>query len=200
MMPMQSILYTIGHSNHELSRFMDLLGRHAIAVVADVRSRPYSQFSPHFNREDLEFALKAAEIQYTFMGEELGARRGERECYVDGTARYDRIAALDAFQRGLQRVRRGALCQRIALMCSEKDPLECHRAILVCRLLRGGDLAIRHILENGSLLSQEELESKLLSLHELPAIDLFHTPAQLVEQAYDLQAEQIAFVEELAPG
>ena len=141
-------LYTVGHSNHECEKFLDLLTPHQITAVADVRSQPYSQYTPQFNRETLEAALGRRRIKYVFMGKELGARREERECYVGGQARYDLIAGLPAFLQGLERLRRGAKTQRIALLCSEKDPLACHRTILVCRQLRG-EFAIEHILEDG---------------------------------------------------
>jgi uncharacterized protein (DUF488 family) len=192
-----SMLYTIGHSNHELPRFVELLERHQITAIADVRSRPYSQYSPQFNREALIPALAAHKIGYVFMGDELGARRSEAECYVDGKAVYDRVASLPAFQHGLERIRQGVAKRRIALMCSEKDPITCHRTILICRRLQDG-LDIRHILESGELESHSALEARLLALHDFTEGDLFHTKEQLVQQAYDRQGDEIAFVEDCA--
>jgi len=195
-----TILFTVGHSNHECEKFLDLLSRHGITAVADVRSQPYSQYTPQFNRETLESALGRRRIKYVFMGKELGARREERECYVAGKARYDLIKGLPAFLQGLERLRRGMKTQRIALMCSEKDPLTCHRTILICRQLRGGEadgakIEIQHILEDGALESQAAAETRLLALMGLPEEDLFHDRAELVERAYDQQGEAIAYVD-----
>ncbi len=190
-------LFTVGHSNHECAKFLDLLAGHQITAIADVRSQPYSQYTPQFNRETLESALAQRKIKYVFLGRELGARREERECYVAGQARYDRIKSLPAFLQGLERLRRGAAAQRIALMCSEKDPLTCHRTILVCRQLRG-ERTIQHILEDGALESQAAAETRLLQLTGLPEGDLFHDRGELIESAYDKQALAIAYAEQPA--
>lgn len=190
------VLFTVGHSNHEIERFIALLVRHEITAVADVRSSPYSQYTPQFNREILRQALESRGIRYVFLGDELGARRQERECYVSRQARYDRIVELPAFEAGLQRLRKGATQHRIAMMCSEKDPLTCHRTILVCRALRGQGLRITHILENGALEPHDALEERLLATIGLPTQTLFQDKAQLIEQAYDKQAEAIAYTEQ----
>ena len=124
-------VFSIGHSNLELARFVALLKQHGIQAVADVRSSPYSQYNPQFNREPLQRALREQGISYVFLGEELGARRSERECYVDGRADYSRIAQTPAFVRGLDRIIQGAAKMRVAMVCAEKDPLDCHRCILV---------------------------------------------------------------------
>jgi len=196
-MPDLPLLFTIGHSNQECARFLDALQRHQITAIADVRSQPYSQYTPQFNRETVESALVQRRIRYVFLGRELGARRDERECYVAGQARYDQVRLLPSFQDGLERLRKGVQTQRIALMCSEKDPLTCHRTILICRELRR-EMAIMHILEDGALQRHQESETRLLSLMGLQEADLFHSREDLVQQAYDLQARQIAYVEQPA--
>ena len=145
-----SELFTIGHSTHSAERFLELLRQHNIEAVGDVRSSPFSAWTPQFNRQVLEATLKKAGIHYVFLGNELGARRAEREVYVDGIARYERIAKTPAFQEGLERVRKGSRKLRLALMCAEKDPLECHRTILVCRQLKR-EANIAHILEDGAI-------------------------------------------------
>src|SRR5207237_8981160 len=109
--------FTIGHSAHTGEKFIELLRQHRIDAIGDVRSSPFSAWTPQFNRTALEPALRDAQIQYVFLGDELGARRFEREVYVDVVARYERIAKLPAFQSGLERVRKGARKFRLALMC-----------------------------------------------------------------------------------
>lgn len=129
-------LFTIGHSDHDIDRFLDLLREYHVDAVADVRSQPYSRHQPQFNRESLAEAVKTIDAKYVFLGRELGARRLEPESYDGNRARYDLIRHLPAFQEGLARIQRGVESNRIALLCAEKDPVTCHRTILVCRELR----------------------------------------------------------------
>ncbi|HXC35894.1 MAG TPA: DUF488 domain-containing protein [Candidatus Acidoferrales bacterium] len=187
-------LFTIGHSTQSWEQFLERLVRHRIDAVGDVRSSPYGARFPQFNREILERALKGAGIQYVYLGNELGARRTERECYVDGVALYDRIARTPAFSAGLDRVRKGGVRFRLALMCAEKDPLECHRTILVCRELRS-DLEIRHILDDGTLGNHTDAESRLLAEEKVPTEDFFISREELIARAYDRRGAKIAYHE-----
>ena len=190
-------IFTIGHSNHSLDHFIELLLKHRLSTIADIRSSPYSKYSPHFNRDELDSALRNANIDYMFLGKELGAQRSEGDCYIDGQAKYDRIAHLPAFRHGLEIVLQRVENCRIALMCSESDPITCHRTILVCRELKKicPDLEITHLLGDGKVERQEMSEKRLVNLHKLqPELfgDLTSTSA-LIEKAYDLQAEKIAY-------
>jgi uncharacterized protein (DUF488 family) len=192
-------LFTIGHSDHEMAEFVSLLTRHGVNAIADVRSQPYSRFNGQYNRETFAELLKRAGIQYVFLGRELGARRSERESYHEKQARYDLIARLPAFREGLDRLRKGVRTHRISLLCAEKDPLTCHRTILVCRHLRSEPIDIRHILEDGSIETMEQAESRLLEVVKLPTEHLFRPRSELIEQAYELQGERIAYTESDAP-
>lgn len=154
---------------------------------------PYSRFNPQFNRDEIQAALKDAGVGYVFLGEELGARRSEPECYIDGKARYELIAKTPAFRNGLNRLKRGSVRFQIALMCAEKDPLTCHRAILVSRLLRGSFL-VSHILDSGQLEMNDEMERRLLKTIRMNGGDLFNTEAEAIEQAYDIQGDRIAYI------
>jgi uncharacterized protein (DUF488 family) len=189
-----SELFTIGHSMQSWEQFLELLRRHRISAIGDVRSSPYSARFPHFNREILDRALRGANIRYVFLGDELGARRSERDCYVDGVARYDRIARTAAFRVGLERVQTGVARFRLALMCAEKDPLECHRTILVCRQFRT-DLDIYHILSDGSLETHADAETRLLAEEKVPGDDLFTEREELIAKAYDRRGGKIAYHE-----
>ena len=192
-------LLTVGHSNRESGEFVELLQRHGVTAVADVRSQPYSRHLPQFNRETLKEWLARSEIFYVFLGEELGARRREPECYVDGQARYELIEKTPAFQKGLDRVRSGVERHVIALMCAEKDPVTCHRAILVARALRS-EMQIGHIVSPEELESHDEMEERLLRLWNLDGQSLFMTREERLQDAYEKQGARIAFVEkELAP-
>jgi hypothetical protein len=192
------MLYTVGHSHRELDELIDALRRHQVTAVADVRSQPFSRLRPQFNQGTLQAAVRDARIAYVFLGEHLGARRQEPECYVSGKARYDRIAHLPLFRRGIDRVRQGiARGHRLALLCAELDPLVCHRAILVCReLRRAGETAeFMHIVADGALEPHAEMESRLLALTGRDRHDLFRTREELLDEAFDEQAERIAYVE-----
>lgn len=191
-------VFTIGHSSQPIGEFIAALQQHAVEVVADVRSRPYSRRFPHFSRERLQGTLKAAEIGYVFLGRELGARRDELECYVDGQARYDKIATLPAFAVGIQRLLEGSGKYRVALLCAEQDPLTCHRTILVCHELKPLGASIAHIHRNGMLEPHQQAEQRLVA-EELGAADqteLFAAPEetlQRLEQAYASRGHRIAY-------
>lgn len=189
-------IYTIGHSTRTIERFMQLLSEHGITAIGDVRSSPYSQFNPQFNRETLQKDLELHNIAYVYLGKELGPRSDDPQCYLDGRVQYERIAKTPFFQEGLQRVREGIQNYRVALMCAEKDPLVCHRMILVCRHLRASEIEINHILEDGSLEENSETERRLMKLLKIQELQLFESPEALREQAYDIQSEKIAYVTE----
>jgi uncharacterized protein (DUF488 family) len=189
------MIYTIGHSNHPAAHFLALLQAHGVNLLADVRSMPYSRFNPQFNRARLEQTLAAAGIRYLFMGQEFGARSPDPACYDrEGRVSYRKLAASAAFQAGLERLQ--ALCGQhcIALMCAERDPLDCHRTILVARALEGCGVAIRHILADGSCEDHAECLQRLVAQLRLEDADLFSSAAQRREQAYNLQAARIAYV------
>jgi uncharacterized protein (DUF488 family) len=186
-------LFTIGHSNLEIGVLLAMLRRHDVHAVADVRSQPYSSHFPQFNQPLLKHELRAIGLHYVFLGNELGARREEACCYVDGQARYELVAKTDAFAEGLSRVLEGLKNYRLALLCAEKDPLTCHRTILICRHLRGKGFPIQHILLDGSLESHEAAEDRLLRILGTNQPSLFATRNQLIEQAYDEQGNKIAF-------
>jgi uncharacterized protein (DUF488 family) len=189
-------VFTIGHSNLEIGKFVGLLKQHDIRAVADVRSSPYSQYNPQFNREALQSALQEHGIAYVFLGQELGARRSERECYIEGRADYGLIPQTLAFKQGIERVAQGAARMRVALMCVEKDPIECHRCILVSPHLRQQGLQIIHILLDGTLEAHEQSEKRLLRLFALEDNDLFRSAEEIIAEAYKKQGDKVAYHEE----
>jgi uncharacterized protein (DUF488 family) len=160
-------IFTIGHSNHSIESFVDLLKKHSISAIADVRSHPYSRHFPHFSQSSFKQVLKSEDIAYAPLCDYLGARPNEQSCYVEGMARYELIATTEAFSVGLNRIIHGAKQHKIALMCAEQDPIVCHRAILVCQYLKNTELNIQHILKTGDLESHNSLERRLLKLHHL---------------------------------
>jgi uncharacterized protein (DUF488 family) len=195
---MSALVFTIGHSTHSTEKLLGLLVQHEITAVADVRSQPYSRMNPQFNRELLRDALKTASISYVFLGRELGARTEDRSCYVDGKVQYDRLARTELFQQGLARVINGAGRHRIALLCAEKDPLTCHRAILVVRQLVARGLRTAHILDDGRVESHDDALDRLLKEEGIQSDDFFKPRHELIDEAYAKRGNAIAYIEK--PG
>ncbi len=189
-------VFTIGHSTHSIDAFIALLRQHGVTALADVRSAPFSRFNPQFNKEALARSLKEHGIKYVFLGRELGARSKDRSCYENGRVQYARLARTEAFHSGLDRVMRGAHDQRIALMCAEKEPLECHRTLLVARALVEQGVAVDHILADGRLETHDDAMVRLLAVLGLPREDLFQSRQELIAQALALQEKRIAYVDE----
>jgi uncharacterized protein (DUF488 family) len=186
-------LYTIGHSTHPAEIFINMLNMHSITAVCDVRSSPYSRFNPQYNRETIQKELKKYNIAYVFLGKELGPRRDDETCYINGKVQYDRIAKTDLFLQGISRLKQGMKFYRIALMCAEKDPIACHRTILICRQFRAENISIHHIIEDGSLENNRDSEKRMMKLLKIHELQLFESPEDLVQRAYGIQGEKIAF-------
>ena len=161
--------------------FSILLSEHRVDLLADVRSTPYSRFNPQFNREPLSVTLKRHGIEYMYLGRELGGRPKDPACYEDDRVRYDRVADTERFREGFARVIDTAVQHRVALMCAEKEPLDCHRTLLVARALDEQDVDVQHILADGTLETQADAMSRLLEQHDLsPQGDLLATREQSI--------------------
>lgn len=193
-------VYTIGHSTHSIEAFIGFLQRHEITVLADVRSRPYSRYSPQFDREALIRALPLHGIRYGFLGRELGGRPDDAACYENGRVCYARVAETEPFRRGIERILRAARCARVALMCTEKEPLDCHRTLLVARALAARGIVVRHILEDGRLEEHGAAMDRLLDLTGVPRADLFHTREELIDEAIRRQEGRVAYVDTRRAG
>ena len=213
---MSKQLFTVGHSNLSIEDFINLLREYRVNAIADVRSHPYSGYLPHFNRDLLKFELLKAKIKYVFLGEELGARPKDLSCYINGKALYTRIADSDSFKVGIERILTGLNTYSIALMCSEKEPLSCHRTILICKHLRQFEIKIDHIINRHNLESHSQLEDRLLDLYgfdlekkrlkvpEVLQFNLFESAQSIVkpdfiskeeylERAYSDRSDKIAY-------
>lgn len=145
--------WTVGHSNHPLDRFLDLLRAAGVTAIADVRSAPYSRRVGHFNREPLHTALAGAGIAYVWLGGALGGRHGDTGPPDDTAVE----AALDRLAGGAERY-------RVALMCAESDPARCHRARLVAPLLLARGHAVRHLLADGSFEDHETVAARIAGI------------------------------------
>ncbi|WP_284735687.1 DUF488 domain-containing protein [Dongia deserti] len=189
---MSAMIYTIGHSNHSALRFIDLPRGAGIACVADVRSTPFSRRNPQFSQKALAASLKDAGIEYWFLGDALGARPKDPGCYEHGKVSYTRIAATPAFQEAINALIDESHAKRTALMCAEKEPLDCHRTILVGRALAQRDTELGHILADGRIEPHAELEERLLHIAK-EHIDLLSSRDAALARAYDKRGQQMAF-------
>ena len=190
-------IYTIGHSTHSTDTFLGLLDLHGISALCDVRSSPYSRFNPHFNMDVLSKSLRDHGIKYVFLGKELGARSNDPSCYRDGRVQYDALARTELFRSGIERVRVGVERGHImALMCAEKDPLDCHRTVLVSRNLENDGFDILHILSDGSLESQAVAAARLVKQFNLNQDDFFLSAEDITDKAFRKQEGKIAYTED----
>lgn len=186
---------TIGHSNHPPERFIELLRKSRVTAIADVRTSPYSRHHEHYCREALREELRHNGIAYVFLGKQLGGRPSEPEFYSDGVADYEKMAMAPAFSAGLDRVVEGAKRHRIALLCSEYDPLDCHRCLLVGRALVKRGVRVVHVLGHGKVATHAEAEDRLLELTGRSADDLFATREDRLAAAYLDRGRKVAFAE-----
>jgi uncharacterized protein (DUF488 family) len=168
-------LFTIGHSNSPIDCFIALLGEAGVNAVADVRTTPYSRFCPWFSRSNLQARLRAGGIAYLGYGEALGGRPDNAGLYCDGVADYEAMARTPAFQSGLDRLQNDMAHHRVCLMCAEREPLDCHRCLLVARALAARGIAIGHILHDGAVEPHAATEQRLLQWAGNAEPDLFVT-------------------------
>lgn len=194
MKPSPTIL-TIGHSTHSREYFESLLTAQGVTAIADVRSAPFSRWSPQFNRDELKASLGKMGIAYSFLGRELGGRPKDALLYCEGVADYELMARTSIFRDGIDRVLKGTQNYRIALLCSEHDPLDCHRCLLVSRELAKRGSEIQHILSDGSLQDQTAVEKRLRELTGLREDDLFASAEEQLAAAYRYQSSRVAFSE-----
>ncbi len=189
-------IFTIGYAPHTIASFCGVLKQHGITAVADVRSNPHSRFKPEFNRENLTVALRKMGIAYVFIGDLCGARPDIPACYVDGVVRLDILANRSEFRQGIERLQQGMGRFRVAVMCAEKDPIACHRMVLISRHLHhASHMTVQHILSDGSCEDQREAEARLLRIYDLASEELpgfGRSYEERLDEAYRRQAERIA--------
>jgi uncharacterized protein (DUF488 family) len=191
-------LFTVGHSNLDMSTLLGMLIRHEIKMVCDVRSRPGSFRFPQFNREPLMAQLASAKIIYQFFGDQFGGRPVDLRYYrPDGLVDYPARRKAPDFQEGLDRLLGFAKAQPVVLMCAEEDPLHCHRFMMICPALVEHGIQPVHLRRGAVTESQRDAEDRLLQLHgfaDVTSNSLFaQGRAAALEDALRLQSEQYGF-------
>ena len=193
-------IYTIGHSNHEIDYFLELLQSQEINCIVDVRSTPASKYNPQFNQKSLSAFLKKNGVLYMHFGHEFGARQEDEKLLDEnGCVNFEWFRKTRAFQDGVERIDIGLeKGYKIALMCSEGNPLECHRFSMISGYLEEIDISVQHILKDKSLLSNQGLEAQLLKKFKkkLPQPSLFDPDVDEKKQlkaAYQLHNQWIGW-------
>src|SRR5690349_15744400 len=193
MTPAVFDLFSIGHSNHSIDRFLELARGAGITAIADVRSTPASRRYPWFNQARLAPRLAAEGIAYVPLGDALGGRPRDQHLYRDdGVADYDAMARTEEFRAGLDRVADGMRRYRVCLMCAEREPRDCHRGLLVARALTERGLAIGHVLADATVEPHVHTEERLLALAGA-STDLFADRDQRLAAAYARRAGTAAY-------
>lgn len=195
-----SIIYTIGHSTHHADYFLELLREHGVNCIIDVRSVPASSYNPQYNQEPFKNFLKNNKITYLHFAEEFGARRTQPELLDEkGKVDFEKVRKSWPFQNGLKMVMHGIKKGDVmAIMCSESEPLDCHRFSMISVGLEEDEFEVKHILKDKSIKTNEELKDELLNKfqNKLPQKDLFNpniTKEDQLKVAYRLENQEIGF-------
>lgn len=175
-----------------MNDFIGLLNQHGIDYVLDVRSTPYSKYAEQYNKENISRELKFVNIKYSFMGKYFGARPQNKELYHDdGFLDFERVRESQDFKKGFENVVWGLnQGHKIALMCTEKEPIDCHRAILVARAFEMQRIYAKHILSDGNILTQQQLDEQLLQKYfpDRMQLSLFSYEKEISEEEYLAEA------------
>lgn len=192
------MIYTIGHSNYKMDDFLSVVSSYGIDIIIDVRSAPYSKYCPQFNKEVIKNSLDRAGIKYLFLGKELGARPDDLSCYYGRRAQFDLLRKTDLFKKGISRLKEEASKGgELAIMCSEKNPIDCHRTILISRVLKEEELEVKHILNDAETIDQIEIEKQLQRKFKLEPLlfDSQSADRERIKEAYKKQEELITYTQ-----
>lgn len=197
-------LFTVGHSTYDLEYFLELIKYYNINCIVDVRSTPYSKYSSQFNLESIRTFLKLNNIAYIYMGKEFGARRSDRKLYAnEGYLDFEKVKEDNDFKLGIRRIEDGIeKGYNIAFMCTEKNPIECHRCILVGKNLKDLGHKVLNIVNKDICISQDDIELELLNKYYpdrnqislLPDMNFANMDdKKLIEESYKRRNKEIGY-------
>ena len=200
----KNTVFTIGHSVLPIEEFLEIVKTYKIDCIVDVRSTPYSKYAPQYNKESLTETLSSQKVRYLSMGKEFGARREEKELYSkDGYLDFKKVRMSKSFLHGVERIKQGLdKGFVIALMCTEKNPVECHRTNMVAKGLHDNGIEIAHITHDKKIMTQQDMEKELLDKffperHQISIFEELEAPAlthaEMVEEAYARQNIEIGY-------
>jgi len=189
-------IYTIGYATKNITDFIAQLKRYGITAVADVRSVPFSKIFIDYHQHNIQLHLAEAGIRYVYLGDELGPRSKDEDHYDKGQVNFSKLSKSQLFAKGLQRLSKSYdKGFKVALMCAEKDPANCHRSLLIAyhmQAVGGHDWDIKHINHDGGIEKQEDLEARLVQLHTVKQ-DMFTDAAQQQSEAYQRQCAAVNY-------
>lgn len=202
-------IYTIGHSNYPVEKLMEMLRHYDISCVVDIRGTPYSKYNVQFNKEVIAHTLREAGFVYIYMAKEFAANRENKRSYnKEGYSEFEKVILEEEFLSGIERLKTGYnKGYKIALLGAMQDPIRCHRSILVGRYLRDNGFNVRHILDNYTLGSQEDVEEDILNKYfsnrnQLTIDNLFGTAMsnkEMIDEGYKLANKEIGYRVENLP-
>lgn len=198
---MEKVILSVGHSQHKTEYFIKMLKDHQVNYVLDVRSVPYSRFASDYNRENIKRLLLSRGIQYSFMGDFFGARPADKGLYsAEGYLDFEKVKRSSRFLEGFENVLKGMKQgNRIAFMCTEKDPINCHRAILVTRAFADAGIRVEHIMADNTVQTQEDLDRRLLDKYfpDRGQLSLFEfenrSEKEYLKLAYEKRNKEIGY-------
>ena len=190
-------LYTIGYSGFDIDNFLLALKKYSIGALVDVRTSPHSAYYTIYNRENIKNILNRENIFYLFLGKELGARPEDGALYTRHIADFKKISNSDSFIEACKRIRQGIEMFPICMMCAEKDPINCHRTVLVANAFRNRypEVSIFHIHSDLKIESQDRIDRRIMALYNLEQEHLFKDYETRKIKAYSLREKDIAFNE-----
>lgn len=194
------IIYTIGHSTHSQTHFLDLLQCFEVTALVDVRSIPASSFNPQYNQSSLSAFLKQHGISYLHFGQSFGARQSSPECLNNqGQVDFEKVRMSAHFKNGIERLKVGlGKGQVIALMCAESEPCQCHRFGMISPALINNNMEVRHILKDKTWIPNFVVEQQILQKYTRKILDtpmfLPLSPEERLQYAYTQLNKEIGYV------
>jgi uncharacterized protein (DUF488 family) len=162
-----SNIFSIGYAGLSQDKFIEILKSHNISAIADVRSSPFSKMFSGYNKDNMPQWLAENGIKYVYLGQELGPRSANSNHYVNDQVQFDRLSQTDGFKQGISRLNKGAQAMNIAIMCAEKDPMTCHRSLLVAEFSKDSGLEFKHIHQDGRLESHEDMLLRAMKVYKI---------------------------------
>ena len=196
-------IYTIGHSNYTIERLIDMLRHYNINCVVDIRGTPYSKYNVQFDKETIRYTLSKAGFIYIYMAKELAAKRINKESYnEEGYSDFEKVIKEKEFLEGIERLKNG--CNKgynIVLLGAMQEPIRCHRSILVGKALRKCGFNVKHILDDYSTASQDDIEQMLLDKYfsnreQMTIDDLIGNSLsreEMIEEGYRMANKEIGY-------